>query len=309
MTRAGMAAPPLPFPPLRRWRGPLLVFGAALLWSSGGLGIKFLAGDLSALAITGWRSLFALPLLFVAGGMLRGGGAVLRRPVVIGTAIAYASTLTLFVTATTLTTAANAILLQYTAPFWVLLWGLFRGEERPRRREVLLALGCFAGLGLFFVDRVSATGLRGILFAIVSGVAMGAMTVGLRAIGREGVGTTAFVAVLLGNVVCTVVCLPAMVASAPRIAPLQWGVLAGLGLFQIALPYILFSVGVREVPALRATILAMIEPLLNPLWVAIGTGEIPGIGTSVGGGIILFCLVLDALVPRRPDEPILIPAD
>ena len=68
-----------PSPPLARWRGPLFVFGAALLWSSGGLGIKFLAGDLSALAITGWRSFFALPLLFVAAGMLRGGGRVLRR--------------------------------------------------------------------------------------------------------------------------------------------------------------------------------------------------------------------------------------
>jgi drug/metabolite transporter (DMT)-like permease len=293
----------------RPWRGPLLILAAALLWSSGGLGIKYLATDLSPLAITGWRSLFALPVFVAAGGLRRNSLPLFRRPLVLATSVAYCGTLTLFVTATTLTTAANAILLQYTSPFWVILIAFLLGEERPSGRDLLLAAGCFLGLGLFFLDRVSTEGLRGILFAVASGVAMAVMTSGLRRMGRGGEGAPAVAAVLGGNVVCALVCLPAMIATAGRISGSQWLVLAFLGIFQIAIPYRLFSMGIREVAALRATLLAMVEPLLNPVWVALGTGEIPGIGTMLGGGLILACLALDAVFDRTRSAPLIEPVD
>lgn len=290
------------------WRGPLLILAASLLWSFGGVGIKSLAGSHSAIAITGWRSLFSLALLLPAARLSRERLALFFRPLMLGTAAVYTATVILFVAATTLTTAANAILLQYTAPFWVILFCLF-GDEKPRLREILLAGACFAGLAFFFLDRVSPDGLRGILLALLSGCALAVMTLGLRSLAREGDGRGAVDAVIGGNLLCSLLCAPWMVTSIAGLTAPQWGILAALGLGQIALPYLLFSAGVREVSALRATLLSMLEPLLNPVWVALATGEIPGNGTLLGGGLIIVCLVLDAALPRRPEEAIVMRVD
>jgi len=281
------------------WRGPLFIFAAALLWSSGGLGIKSLA--LPPLAITGWRSLFALPLLFFCGAFRGAGRKDFREPAIFVTILSYTATLSLFVTATKLTTAANAILLQYTSPFWVILLSLWVFKEKPRARDLLMSVGCFAGLSLFMLDRVSAEGKLGILLAILSGMSMAMMTLGLRSSGRRAEGTRALFAMFFGNVLCSLVCLPAMIRSFGGIDARSWRVLAALGVFQIALPYVLFSIGVREVPPLRATLIAMIEPILNPVWVAWLIHEVPGRGAILGGALILLSLLLDATIPRRAE--------
>jgi drug/metabolite transporter (DMT)-like permease len=249
--------------------------------------------------------LFALALLLPAARLHPPRLARLPRPVVVWTVAAYAATLVLFVAATTLTTAANAILLQYTAPAWIIFFSLL-GGERPRLRDLALTAGCFAGLGLFFLDSISAEGRQGIALALLSGCAMGTMTVGLRRLGRDREGSSAVIAIVGGNMLCVLVAAPWMITAAPRLSASAWAILACLGIFQIALPYLLFSAGVRHVPALRATLLAMLEPLLNPVWVALVTGEVPGTGTVLGGGLILLCLAIDAVLPRGSDgaEPI-----
>jgi drug/metabolite transporter (DMT)-like permease len=100
------------------------------------------------------------------------------------------------------------------------------------------------------------------------------------------------------------ICLPWMWTQTSSIRREHWAILAGLGLFQLGLSYVCFTIGLRRVTAFRATILGLIEPLLNPIWVAIAGGEMPGPGAMAGGGIIIGCLILDAAFPgRREGSP------
>jgi drug/metabolite transporter (DMT)-like permease len=153
--------------------GFALVVFAAVTWSLAGLGIKLLWRD--ALAVAGYRSLFALPIVAAFAHATMGGdrgsfGRAARRPLVWGGAAAYALTVILFVAATQRTTAANAILLQYTAPIYVALlsWPLLR--ERLRLADFAAIVGCLFGIGWFLREKVSAEGMTGNLLALVSGV-------------------------------------------------------------------------------------------------------------------------------------------
>ena len=280
------------------WRGPSLILGAAALWSTGGLGIKSL--DLFPLTTAGWRSVFALAALLAVGGWRALTGAALKRRAVLGTAASYALTLVLFVSATRLTTAANAILLQYTSPLWVIALSHVFPHERPRARDYAVASGCLAGLALFFMDRVSTEGLWGMLLAIASGLTMACLIVGLRHEGLRGAQSSSTAAVLLGNGLCILMCSPWMASGFAEVSAANWTVIGSLGVFQLGLPYILFSRGLRQVTALQATLLGLIEPLLNPFWVWLGTGERPGPWANVGGGIIILCLVVDLFTRRSP---------
>ena len=279
-----------------KWRGPALIVAAAVLWSTGGLGIKSL--PLFPMIITGWRSLFALPVLAVFNRGSRARLSMPAMPSVVATAVAYAATLCFFVAATRLTTAANAILLQSSSPLWVILLSIVVLHEIPHRRDYLVAAGCLAGLTLFFFDKLTPEGLLGIIFGLLSACTMACFVTGLRFQGRRGRESAALASVLFGNVLCIIVCLPWMLGSYSAIQGRQWVILAALGSMQLALPYALFSAGIRHVTALRATLLALIEPILNPVWVALGSGETPGAWALVGGCFILGSLALDALIPR-----------
>ncbi len=282
----------------RDWRGPSFILAAAALWSTGGLGIKSV--NLFPLTIAGWRSVFASVALLVVGGRHEMSLSALRRGAVLGTAFSYALSLILFVSATRLTTAANAILLQYTSPLWVIALSQFLPRERPQGRDYVVAGGCLAGLALFFLDKASAEGFWGMIIAIASGLTMACLIVGLRYEGLRGALSSSTLAVLFGNALCVFFCSPWMVSSLPAMTGANWAVLGTLGAFQLGLPYLLFSKGLRHVTALQATLLGLVEPLLNPFWVWLGTGERPGFWASVGGSIIILCLAIDLLTRRSP---------
>ena len=175
------------------WRGPACILAAAVLWSTGGLGIKSL--ELSPLTIAGWRSAFALPILLIACGRQAAALASLRRRSIAAIALFYALTLILFVSATRLTTAANAILLQYTSPLWVLALSRPFLHERPRGRDKVVATVCLCGLALFFMDKMTSQGALGMLIAIGSGFTMACLILGLRHESRRGVGSASMEAV------------------------------------------------------------------------------------------------------------------
>jgi drug/metabolite transporter (DMT)-like permease len=282
------------------WRGPLLIVLAAVLWSTAGVGIKHL--PYFPLLIAGWRSFFALLVLAAFGGLREARLSVLRKPAMLATIVSYALLLCLFVSATRLTTAANAILLQYTSPVWVLLLSYPVLQEKPRTRDILMAAGCLAGLVFFFLDKLTPEGVLGMFLAILAGATASCLFVGLRYQGLRNSGSS-LTAVLFGNLLCMIVCLPWMWGQTHTIAGEHWAILAGLGLFQLGLAYVCFTVGLRRVTAFRATILGLIEPLLNPIWVAIIGGEVPGPGAIAGGGIIIGCLILDAAFPGRRAQP------
>lgn len=253
----------------------LLLLAAAVLWSSGGAAIK--ACGLTAWQVAGGRSLVAGLLLFALVPATR------RRPTWLsfGVAVAYAFTVVLFVAATKLTTAANAIFIQDTAPLWVLLLSPWLLREHPTRGELLSVPVFGLGLGLFFLDRLTPGQVTGNLVALASGVAFALSIMGLRRLGDAGPAS-----LVLGNALAALVTLPLWWLG-PVPTPLDLGLVGFLGVFQLGLSYLLFSRGLEGTPAVEAALLILLEPVLNPVWTFLFTGERPGPWAVVGGSVIL----------------------
>lgn len=289
-----------------RARGFALVLAAATLWSLGGLGIK--SCDASPLAVAGFRSLFALPVLAVAAGrgLRHEAPALARRWPILAAAVAYTLTVTSFVVATKATTAANAIVLQYTGPAWVALlsWPMLR--ERVGARDAA-ALGlALVGMVVLVSGELAPGAAWGLGVALFSGVAFGAIPLFLRLEERLSHGATHLAraptfAFLLGSLLTVAICLPEMITGAPTTRT-GWAVLVGLGVVQIGAAYALYGAGVRRLRAVEASLVTMVEPLLNPIWVALGTGEIPGAAALVGGAAILAGVGVQATGAREPED-------
>jgi len=279
-------------------QGLLAVLGAAILWSTGGLFIKWVSID--ALGITMWRALFAGLTI-----------AVLVRPrwvnplragrLTWALAISYAVMLVLFVSATRLTTAANAIFLQYTAPFYVLVFSRLFLEERPTRIDLLALGAAFGGMALFFVGRLEADDLAGNLSAIGSGVAFAVFLTLLRH--RSCEAETRPRAMILGNALLLVTLLAVNLGRMEgAVFTPDLGDMAGLlflGVIQIGLAYVLFGFGMAHVQALEASLIGMLEPVLNPVWVFLVLGETPGWWAVLGGAVIITAVTARTIATER----------
>ncbi len=260
-------------------RARLLVLGAAVLWSTAGAAIK--STSLSAWQIAGGRALVAAIVLAVLLPEARRG---LASPLTLLVALAYALTTVLFVLANTLTTAANAIFLQDVAPLWVLILAPLILGERPTRAELLSAPFYLGGAALFFFDKLDPAASRGNLIAIASGFAFAFLILGLRAL-RDGGRAEA--SVLLGNVLAVVISAPGAAQNWVAPAASDLAVLAFLGIFQLGFAYILFIRGLRGISAVEGSLLALVEPVLTPIWAFAIAGERPGPYALAGGGVIL----------------------
>ncbi len=213
----------------KHYRAVALVFVAAVMWSTGGLFIKSI--DWNPLAIAGGRSLVAALFMLVVVGKPR---LTRSRALWIG-AVAYAATVIGFVLANKLTTSANAILLQFSAPIYVALLGAWLLGERVTRRDWIAIFLSLGGMALFFLDRLSTGSLLGNIIAIISGVTLAALVVALRIQKDSRPEYT----ILLGNALTALIGLPFMLQGAP--GDLGWGGIAVMGVFQLALPYLFFS--------------------------------------------------------------------
>ena len=265
-----------------RRRGILFIAAAALLWSSGGIGIKAVAA--SPLTINFYRSFFAAIalMLFLRGDVLR------RRwqstPVFLFAVVSYAMTLTTFVVATKWTTAANAIFLQYAGVIWVLLLSPIVVREPMRSRDVLAIAVALGGMALFFVGRFESRGMAGNVMALVSSFFFAFLILCLR---REQRAAQA--AVTWGNVACAAATLPFMAHELAQ-PPRAFAVLLFLGFFQIALAYVLFVRGLAYVTATQASLTGMLEPVCNPIWVFAFFGERPS-PFAIGGAIVVLAAI------------------
>jgi drug/metabolite transporter (DMT)-like permease len=254
-----------------------LMAAAALCWSLGGLLIKSVAWP--PLAVAGGRGFIAAAFLAVFAPRFRFTWSAAQ----IGGAVAYAATTILFVTATKLTTAANAILLQYTAPVWIALFGAWFLGERATRGDWLTIAIVFGGMGLFFCDDLRLAGLTGNLIALASGVAFASMTLLL----RKQKDTSAEESIFLGNLLAGIVGLPFMISAQTCPNTRGWIALALLGIVQLGVSYLLYARAIRHITALEAVLIPVIEPILNPIWVLLVLGERPGPLSMVGGAIVL----------------------
>jgi len=266
-------------------RARLAILAAAVLWSTGGAAIK-LCG-LNAWQIAGGRSLVATAFILL---LFREA----RRPPdrrVLAVAAAYAVTVVLFVLATKLTTAASAIFIQSTAPLWVLLLSPWLLGERPGRTEVLSIPVYAVGLGLFFVDELTAGQRLGNLVALGSGIAFAFCVVGLRLVRQSGTG-----ALVWGNLLAAAAALP-LWRTGPAPSPGDAALLLYLGTVQLGLSYLLFGWALRRTAAVEASLLVLIEPVLNPIWAFLLAGERPGPWAMAGGAIVLVATAWRTLRP------------
>ena len=307
-------------------RGVLFICLAALCWSSAGLLIKII--NLPPVQIAMDRS-------FIAGSFLIGyilyqkktlnipfALTVTRWSVITG--ICYVFTVSLFVIANKLTTSANAVFLQFTAPVYVILISYFILKEKIYAVEIATVFICLGGMILFFMEEEKSTALAGNVFGILSGVAFAFLQFSvkkselsvatnspgqsdLRAVFNLAFGN-AMTVVLLGMVISIVYTLSASGASSPLFSIFGNGFsitlsdvigLVFLGIFQLGLGYLFFAKGAKYISSVEIAIYTLLEPILNPFWTFLGTGEIPGFWAIIGGCLVLSAIVVNTLFRRN----------
>ena len=283
-------------PPISIGAARVRVLAAALLFSIGGAGIK--ACHLTSWQVTSFRSgIAAITLLVLLPEGRRGWN---WRSALVG--VAYAATVTLFVLANKLTTSANTIFLQSTAPLYILLLSPWLLKERTGARDVLVMAIVVLGMSLLFVgtERRYATApdpVQGNILAVLAGICWAMTLMGLRWVGRRE-GSSAVPAAVIGNIMGCLIALPFALPVQSGSA-MDWTILVGLGAIQVGLAYVFLTEGMRYVPALEASMLLLLEPVLNPIWSWLIHGEKPRAWSLVGGVIILGGTILKTWFDSR----------
>ena len=287
--------------PSRQAGARLKLVAAALLFSTGGAAIK-------ATTLTGWQvasfrsGIAALAVLLLAPEARRGWS---WRAVLVG--VAYAATLVLFVTANKLTTSANTIFLQATAPLYMVVLSPWLLGERVRRHDLIVMAAVAVGLVLVLAGHdapvvTAPNPARGNLLAAASGLTWALTVCGLRWVGADRAGGSAVPAVVAGNLIAFGAALPfALPLVAPH--PVDWIAVTYLGVFQIGVAYILVSSALRRVTAIEASILLLVEPALNPFFAWLVHGEKPSALAVAGGLIILAATTIRTWFDARALQP------
>jgi drug/metabolite transporter (DMT)-like permease len=268
----------------------LCLVGTAVLWSLGGLLIKSVSWN--PLAIAGGRSAIAALVMLA----FRPKPAFTWCFAQMGGALAYAGTVILFVVANKMTTAANAILLQYTAPIYVALLSSWFLKERITKLDWAVIVLIMVGMALFFFDHLSLGGMMGNFLAILSGVSFACLAL----FTRKQKNAFPLDSLILGNLLTAVIGLPFMIGPLPDVTSLQALVL--LGVVQLGFPYVLYAYALKHVTALEGILIPVIEPLLNPVWVFLALGEKPGRWAIVGGTFVLAAVTARSIFVMSQDN-------
>jgi drug/metabolite transporter (DMT)-like permease len=210
------------------------------------------------------------------------------------TGLFYSGVLIFFVMSTKLTTAANAIFLQYTAPIYVLILEPLLLKTKFARINLITIVFCFAGMALFFVGKLTAGDIEGNSYALISGLCLTGMFLGMRKSGEDYKYSTIF----WGNFFVALFCSFSMF-ELQSLSTSDFLMVGYLGIFQIGIAYIIFSYGINKVEAIEASLLAMIEPVLNPVWVLIGYGETPSTYAIIGGVIIVSAIAFRTVMVEK----------
>lgn len=279
-------------------RGVLLVAAAALLWSTGGVGIKGIPDP--ALKVAFYRSAIAAVALF----LLFRPRTWRWTPAFLFGIFSYAACLITFVLATKWTSAANAIFLQYCGVVWVMLLSPLLLKEPMKPRDAAAIAVALGGMALFFAGKFESGGFAGEIAALVSSVFFAGLVLALR---RER-GSSAEAAVTWGNVLAALALAP-LLGGDFALAGRSAAVLLFLGVFQIAFAYALFVRGLRDLPATQASLVGMLEPIANPIWVLLLLGERPSAYSLLGGAIVLGAIAWRTLATGLAPVPEAAPPD
>lgn len=273
-----------------RRKAILLLVVCAVLWSTSGVFVKAL--DWQPMSILAGRGIFTslvfllymrrLPRNITHWMLLAAGGSI--------------ATQFLFVTSTKLTTAANSIFLQYTAPIYVILLGYWLLREKPSRSDWAAMGIIFLGMILFFGDQLSPNGFYGNTLAVLSGVTSAIMIVSFRAQKNSSPEDS----VLIASMAISIFGFPSVLKESHTVT--SWLTISYLGIFQIGLAFILFTRGIKYVPALEANLIGTLEPVLNPVWVFLFLGERMGQFALLGGLVVLAGVIVSAAGSARTEK-------
>ena len=265
-------------------KGTIAMILTALLWSIGGIFIKLVPWN--PLAIAGLRGVLGGLVMFV---YLRFRGI---KPVInkdsIKIAVALAGVCSTFVAANKLTTAANAIVIQYCAPVYVLLYIAFVQKKKLRPLDIAVVPITILGVSLCFIGQMGNGHLAGDIVAVISGVFFAAMFIFSEGVSEQ----TRASGIMQGQFLTAIIGLPVLFATKPAFTPTAMGGILILGIFQIGIAYVLYSIAIKNAPLLTCSLLAVLEPLLNPVWVFLFAGENPGVWSLVGGVIVVVVITL-----------------
>ena len=272
---------------LERKNAIVLLLVAGAMWSLGGLLIKSIPWH--PLAISGMRGGIAAIVIYAFSK---------NRKIIISfdkilAACFYTLVVTLFVISNKLTTAGNAILLQYTAPVYVALFGYVFLGEKSTLIDWITILILLGGLTLFFLDDLSFDGYLGNVFAILSGMSFAALTITL----RKQKDNNPSDSILLGNILTLIIGLPVIINETSFDLHSIILILV-LGIIQLGVPYIFYTTAIKHVTALDAIIFPVIEPILNPILVFLILGEALGPWAFLGGSLVLGSVVFRGLLKK-----------
>ena len=267
----------------------------ATLWSIAGIFMKLLPWN--GFAVASLRSLIA-GLTIAAYILIRGKRIIINRRTLV-TGVFTACVYTCFAVANKLTTAANAIVLQFTSPVFIVIFSALILKKRIRRSDALVVSFTLLGIALFFFDQLRPGYILGNFVAIAAGMFMAGM---FMAVG-ELEGEQRFSGILIGQTLTFLVGLPFVIATRPEFTAVTTLSILILGVFQLGISYILYVESSKYCPPLACCLLGAAEPLLNPVWVLIFDGERPGVFALTGGVIVVVSITLWCVFGQeKPEE-------
>ncbi|SDN11151.1 DMT family transporter [Acetanaerobacterium elongatum] len=271
--------------PLSDKQAVIYILICSMLWSIGGIFIKLIPWN--SVVIAGIRSLIALPVVLIYIRMAGLKLKLTKRNIFTGSFLFLTSLL--FVTATKLTTAANAIVLQYSSPIFIILINAIFYKQRPRRKDLFVVAIATAGILLCFVDKFGKSGsnLLGDALAVCSGLSVALFYIFGSKYGSLDDSMSTIVA---GQSITLLFSIPFMFFYPPALSLPSVSFVVLLGVVQIGIPYIFYGRAIKVATPLVCSLVSMVEPLLNPLWVFIGVGELPSV-FSILGGLIVIAIV------------------
>ena len=279
----------------KRNMGPIYVMITGLLFSIGGLCIKTIPWN--GMAINSFRCILSGTVIWLAT-------KVLHHPLrfnkhILISALALAATNCLYSSAVKLTTAGAAIVIQFTVPVWTMIFGLILYHKKPQRTDILACICVFAGIAICFYEGLAEGRTAGNVLALLSG-----MTYSSVFMSNSAEDADPFSSSILGHYISVLIGLPWLLKSDfSAMTPKAWIALFVMGIFQMGFAYIFLSVGLETTPPVTACLMTGVEPVLNPIWVALFYGEPITLLFAIGGGIVLASVIVYQLWLSKHQTP------
>lgn len=267
----------------------------AALWSTSGVFIKFLPWN--PMVIVGIRSLISAGVYFLYMRYEKIEFRISRYSILGG--ISLMCSFMLFVTANKLTTSANAIVLNYSAPIFILILSALIYHQKFRAADIITVTVTSIGISLLFLDKLSGGYLLGNLLALASGIAFASMFV----VTGHADDDSRSSGILLGHIFSSIVGIPFIFFSSTPVSVSIIAVIFAMGVFQLGIPYILYGLAVRKCTPLACSLISTVEPLLNPVWVFFYNREIPSFFALIGGAIVISSVATWSVWSIKAESP------